>query len=304
MRSRISKSCQLTSLIIERSVKSAIDSNGALIGVEMAWNRNFSEGSYNSKPYTFLEVITYGKECFVDRPSDYMNSTFHQYLNKHESSIRSNIAALDPFFRHEKLKTVSTEQETQGEPWWNNGYFSAGDARATYAVAVLQNPSSWIEIGSCNSTKFLRKAIVDFDLQTKITCIDPNPRAEIDQVADEIVRRSLGHVLQDDGWLDRICGADVIFLDGGHILFPGTDLEYLLVDILPRVKSGTLIHVHDIKLPYDYSEEFIFRGYNEQTALAAVLVNSERYVPYLPVHYANTRGWLGSGGTSFWLETR
>ena len=64
---------------------------------------------------------------------------------------------------------------------------------------------------------------------------------------------------------------DVLFIDSSHILMPGSDVDYLCNRILPGLKPGVVIHIHDIFLPDDYPADWAWRGYNEQLAFATLL---------------------------------
>ena len=63
-----------------------------------------------------------------------------------------------------------------------------------------------------------------------------------------------------------IRSGDMLFIDSSHIAMPGTDVDRLFLDILPRLPAGAIVHVHDIMLPDAYPESWSWRGYNEQIA--------------------------------------
>ena len=52
---------------------------------------------------------------------------------------------------------------------------------------------------------------------------------------------------------------------------PGTDVELILTELLPRLPAGALVQIHDIFLPDAYPGDWAWRGYNEQGAVAAML---------------------------------
>ena len=68
-------------------------------------------------------------------------------------------------------------------PTWENGWFPALDAVTLYGLVATRNPRWYVEVGSGNSTRFVRRAIRDHGLRTRILSIDPGPRAEIDACA-------------------------------------------------------------------------------------------------------------------------
>jgi hypothetical protein len=81
---------------------------------------------------------------------------------------------------------------------------------------------------------------------------------------------------------------DVLFVDSSHILMPGTDLDVLFSDILPRLAPGVILHFHDVLLPDAYPPDWAWRGYNEQNAVAALLA-TRAYTPIWSSAWVDTR---------------
>ena len=70
---------------------------------------------------------------------------------------------------------------------------------------------------------------------------------------------------------EALAAGDILFIDSSHIAMPGTDVDRLFLDVLPRLAGGTLVHIHDIALPYAYPKIWDWRGYNEQLLVGALL---------------------------------
>jgi hypothetical protein len=85
----------------------------------------------------------------------------------------------------------------------------------------------------------------------------------------------------------RLAAGDILFIDSSHILMPGTDVDFLLNEVLPTLPAGVLLHLHDIFLPDDYPASWGWRGYNEQAAIAALL--DGRWEPLFASRYVVTR---------------
>ena len=67
---------------------------------------------------------------------------------------------------------------------------------------------------------------------------------------------------------------DMLFLDTSHVFQPYGDTIYILTFLLPRLKSGVYVHIHDVFLPLDYPSLWMNeqrRQYTEQWALGAFL---------------------------------
>lgn len=168
------------------------------------------------------------------------------------------------------------------EPVYNNGFLPGLDIVTIYGMLAVYKPARYIEIGSGNSTKVARKAITDQGLNTKITSIDPMPRAEIDALSDTIIRQPLEN-LTDFSCFDELQENDILFIDNSHRSFPNSDVTVCFLEILPRLKKGVIIHIHDIYLPYDYPQFMCDRFYNEQYLLACLLLGGkENYATLMP----------------------
>jgi hypothetical protein len=139
-----------------------------------------------------------------------------------------------------------------------------------YSLLAQHNPRHYVEVGSGNSTKFARRAIRDHGLQTRITSIDPFPRAEIDSICDRVIREPVEHVALDT--FDMLQPGDILFIDSSHRTFMNSDVTALSLDVLPRLPAGVIVEVHDITLPGDYPPQWTGRYYSEQYLLAAYLL--------------------------------
>ena len=166
-------------------------------------------------------------------------------------------------------------------PAWVGGPISAFDALALYAMVWKHTPKVYLEIGSGMTTCFARQSIKDGNLKTRIISIDPNPRREVDAICDEVIRDGLETC--DVSIFDRLEEGDILFFDGSHRSFMNSDVTVFFVDVLPRLKPGVIIHLHDILLPWDYPDSFKNWYWNEQYLLAVYFMASKDcLLPLLP----------------------
>jgi hypothetical protein len=123
-------------------------------------------------------------------------------------------------------------------------------------------------------------------LTTKITAIDPAPRADIEGTGATILRMPA----QDAGTavFSELASGDMLFIDSSHILMPGTDVDFLLNHVIPALPAGVRLHIHDIFLPDPYPRSWEWRGYNEQLGVAA-LIQGGGFRLLWSSHYAATR---------------
>lgn len=198
------------------------------------------------------------------------------------------------------LCQVPDDRVDDVSPYWNNVFFTGADAKIAYAFTRARKPSRIVEIGSGNSTRFFRKAIGEGGLSTRLVSIDPAPRVEIADIADEVMRTSIVDVPLP--FFSELQPGDILFFDGSHLCFHGTDVTHFFLNVLPCVRAGVLVHIHDIPLPYEYPEHFDARYYNEQYVLGAFLLGNPEWSIRLPVHFLAQRGVLLEDGGSFWFE--
>ena len=202
------------------------------------------------------------------------------------------VAAVASFAEHlDTIDGLAVDLQAIGDgpppsPRWTQDWFPTLDAAAAYAMVRHRRPARIVEIGAGHSTRFMQRAIDDGGLPTRITAIDPAPRRRIENLDIDFRQATLADV-----GLELFIGlepGDMLFIDSSHILYPGTDVDDLLNRVLPVLPSGMLVHLHDIFLPDDYPVEWDWRGYNEQQAVA-VLMLSGAYTPLFSSHYVATR---------------
>jgi len=171
-------------------------------------------------------------------------------------------------------------------PRWTQDWFPTLDAAAAYALVRRHRPGCIVEVGSGHSTRFLKRAVDDGGLPTRLVAIDPAPRRGVEQLDLELHRAPL-HAVGEAPF--RALGpGDMLVIDSSHILMPGSDVDDLMNRILPALPDGVLVHIHDVFLPDDYPPAWAWRNYNEQQGVAILLL-SGAYTPLFASHYVNTR---------------
>lgn len=171
-------------------------------------------------------------------------------------------------------------------PRWNQDWFPRLDAAAAYALVGQHKPRRIVEIGSGHSTRFLCRAVADGGLATRILCIDPEPRAALKGLAVEWRADAVQQAPLD--LFQGLDAGDMLFVDSSHILMPGTDVDHVLNRIMPALRPGVLVHLHDIFLPDRYPTEWDWRGFNEQSGVLPLLQGG-RWQPVFASRYAVTR---------------
>lgn len=242
---------------------------------------------------------------------DIINSGREEY----EKNLNFFYELKEEFF---KIKDSNLETD-DNKPAWNNNFLPGLDIIGLYGLIAKKKPAQYFEIGSGNSTKVARKSISDNNLNTKVTSIDPFPRANIDHLADKVIRQPVENISSLDFIIDSLNENDILFIDNSHRCFPNSDVTVCFLELLPKLKKGVIVHIHDIYLPYDYPQFMCERYYNEQYLLASfIIANPKKYKTILPNYFIsedkalsdilkpiwehpNLRNVERHGG-SYWLE--
>lgn len=159
-------------------------------------------------------------------------------------------------------------------PRWTQDWFPRLDAAAAYAIVRATRPRRIVEVGSGHSTRFLARAVADECLATRITAIDPAPRASLEGLAVEWHEARVQDVKPEI--FATLGRDDILFIDSSHQSKPGSDVAFLMTQALPRLERGVRVHFHDIFLPDDYPAGWAWRRYNEQPAVAGLLAGDFR----------------------------
>jgi Methyltransferase domain len=248
------------------------------------------------------------------------NQPLYDIINIHraayESHLKSFLSFTDDLL---KIPERPADGTPSAEPFWVNGWLPALDGVALYSFIALNAPKYYVEVGSGNSTKFARRAINDHKLSTRIVSIDPCPRAEINDLCDRSIRKPLESV--DLDVFDVLEANDILYIDNSHRVFMNSDATVVFLDVLPRLKPGVLVQIHDVTLPYDYPAEWTHRYYSEQYLLAAYILakgsgfdivmpsifvseDPELRKVLSPLWAATQLKNVQTHGSSFWLRTK
>ena len=164
-----------------------------------------------------------------------------------------------------------------GQFGWKNDMFSYGDGEIYYSFVRHFKPRRIIEIGSGSSTQ-LALAAIEANVREsngndcELTCVEPYENTWIDKTAATLVRQRVEDL--DLALFDQLGSGDVLFIDSSHVIRPHGDVTREILQILPRLKEGVIVHVHDIFTPRDYPDFWTKqerRLWNEQYLLEAWL---------------------------------
>lgn len=159
-----------------------------------------------------------------------------------------------------------------------NGYFPIGDAIILYGMMLHYRPRNVIEVGSgFSSAAMLDVNDLFLNDSVEFHFVEPRPQRLYSALGLDDRSRyeiTVSNVQDVDVNLFKSLNAnDVLFIDSSHVIKVGSDVEYLLFDVLPILDKGVIVHFHDIPWPFEYPKEYYQSGraWNEVYAIRAFL---------------------------------
>jgi predicted O-methyltransferase YrrM len=155
------------------------------------------------------------------------------------------------------------------------------EAQALHGVLRYLKPQRIIEVG-CGVSTYCMLHAVDHNAkeggrECKITCIEPYPRSFLRENRKiKLIEHKLQNVSIDT--FDSLKAGDFLFIDSSHAVKPLSDVVLIYLEVLPRLKPGVIVHIHDIYFPFTYQRdllESIFQ-WQETALLQAFLVNNSK----------------------------
>lgn len=205
------------------------------------------------------------------------------YENRNLPGINWNVEELqilESFSFEDELKDIRSTKTDDLTFYFNNGGFESGDAEYWYNLIRLKKPSIIIEIGSGNSTLMAARAIrknkeEKSDYECKHICIEPYEMPWLEKIGIPVIRKKVEEVSIDN--FVELGENDILFIDSYHIIRPQGDVLFEYLELLPSLKAGVIVHIHDIFSPRDYLPEWIIDEvlfWNEQYLLEAFLTSN------------------------------
>jgi hypothetical protein len=178
---------------------------------------------------------------------------------------------------------------------FGNDMFESGDAEYLYQVIRKIKPANVFEIGSGYSTLVARAALrknleESAGLRCRHLCIEPYAAPWLENTGVEVLRQKVEYV--DKALFRELGKDDLLFIDSSHVIRPQGDVLTEYLEILPTLRSGVVVHVHDVFTPRDYLEEWVIKSvllWNEQYLLEAFLSNNPQWTVISALNYLKHR---------------
>jgi hypothetical protein len=234
----------------------------------------FLPGHYYS-PIPSMEEIKRDEERIFSNP---------QTLPGVDLNVEGQIALLDRL-QHFYASFPFKNQRTEGLRFYlENRVFGGVDAVFLFAMLRHVRPGKVVEIGSGHSSCLMLDTN-DLFLggTTSFTFIDPNPEAlrslltNGDEDRIQMIPTRVQEIKLDT--FAALNAGDVLFVDSSHVSKVGSDVNYIFFEVLPSLKSGVYVHIHDVHYPFEYPREWVYAGraWNEAYLLRAFLQYNDSF---------------------------
>ena len=198
------------------------------------------------------------------------------------ADLEAQQRTLDSWFP-EKVLAALAEQDVYQQACTDNGAHGYGPTEASllFAFIASQRPSRVVQVGAGVSTSIILQARAAFDVDVDVVCVEPFPTPFLCRAARRGEIRLIQRPAQAVSVAEMagLTAGDLFFVDSTHTVKAGSEVNYIILEVLPRLPAGTLAHFHDILFPYDYPPDLMdgcLFFWNESTLLHAFLIGNDR----------------------------
>jgi hypothetical protein len=133
--------------------------------------------------------------------------------------------------------------------------YTALDAFILYMMIRDHKPRRYVEIGSGISTYYCSLAAEknrEEGFPLHIQCIEPNPHNNLFSIQGIDISPTEVQNIDISFFHQNLNENDILFIDSSHMLKIDSDVQFLVLEVLPSLNKGVLIHFHDIPFPYNF----------------------------------------------------
>lgn len=166
----------------------------------------------------------------------------------------------------------------------DNGAFGFGhtEAQVLFAFVATQRPARIVQVGAGVATAVILAAAEWAGFTPQVTCVDPFPTDYLRDLGAAGRIELLAQRCQDVPLraLTDLGPGDLLFVDSTHTVAPGSEVNQIVLEVLPLLVPGARVHFHDIFWPYDYQRDLLDDAlwfWTESTLLHAFMSMNERY---------------------------
>lgn len=192
-------------------------------------------------------------------------------------NIEEQLRVLECFHYNDELLSFRMEKGAETEFHYHNASFGPGDAEYFYNIVRWYKPKTMLEVGSGMSTLMAISALHQnvkerSEYVCNHICIEPYEMHWLEKLDVSVIRDRVERI--DKKIFADLQANDILFIDSSHVIRPQGDVLFEYLEILPLLRPGVLVHVHDIFTPRDYPDAYLLenvRFWNEQYLLEAFL---------------------------------
>jgi hypothetical protein len=198
---------------------------------------------------------------------------------------------LAPRAEHSGGRSVHAEATVGGG---GDGGYGEIEAEILFAFVAANRPRRITQVGCGVSTAAMLMAAEAAGHKPEIVCVEPYPSPYLREAERKGMLQLIAQPAQlvDYRQLAALERGDFLFVDSTHAVKPGSEVNYLIHEVLPRLGNGVWVHFHDIYFPYDYTRGVLDSDLffpQESTLLYAFLTGNDRFrleASLSMIHYA------------------
>jgi len=202
--------------------------------------------------------------------------------------VDEQLALLERLRYGDELRTIQRRSDGRLSPYYDNPAFAPVDGEIYHSLLRHFRPRRVVEVGSGQSTRFAARALAlnaRDGHPAELVAIEPYEAPELDELGATVIRRRVEDVGAE--YFEELEAGDVLFIDSSHVARPGGDVVFLLLEVVPALPQGVLVHIHDVFTPSDYPVEWSRRRWfwTEQYVVEALLTHNANLEVLLAVSF-------------------
>jgi hypothetical protein len=270
----------------------------------------WEQHGYHVTPVHFYYPIPDTRELRTRYPVQAPTAGIDLRVEGQRALLRDALAPYQP-----ELAEIATRKHPLPRFSMSNDAFSGIDPYVYYALIRHFRPSTVLEIGSGFSTLLADEAVARTG-SGRVVCVDPWPRDFIAHHTGGISRIAARVEDTEMSMFTDLQENDILFVDSSHVLRTGGDVTHIVLNVLPRLRPGVLVHFHDIYLPDEYpfdlivnrlqfwTEQYLLHAYICENDHIEVIFGSNFMVRQYPEDVQNCFPSAQLFGVSFWFRKR
>lgn len=253
-------------------------------------NTNFKKNSCFPPGHFYSTIISI--EDVMKRQNEIWRNESIDGIDGVNLNVDEQIILVEQFEQYYSEIPFTENKSNNNRYYFENGFYSYTDAIFLYSMIRHFKPKQIIEIGS----GFTSSVMLDtnehfFNKSINLTFIEPytdrlkSLLKDNDYDMTTIIEKEVQDVKIET--FEKLNHGDILFIDSTHVVKTGSDVNYIFFEILPKLKSGVLIHFHDIFYPFEYPKDWVFKGrnWNEDYFLRSFLMYNNEFEIKLFSHY-------------------